>query len=308
MTHDQIKEWDTSYRASRYLRKASPEQLDARFKAIAGNLWSTDKDGYVTPCRSQENRLQLLRLLFDVLAEQTGRVGGHIDFNERRFRDEATAAYTPPKLVPPFDGPPTCFAKFGKKEHIRRSFEEGSLKITVASGFNDPSLNQAQRDDELMHWTRTPNKELLFKLYGQNNQGEEVEMPVEKLEYFEGLSVENFYVWCCGFGYDARLFHEFKADAVLVIRDKDEFRRRLQKSVAEILPGYEMVEQTVSYYDPYTTDRDKIKPIFTKNFNFLHQNEYRFAWKSDKPPVHESIFPVLGSLQDIAEYYEKEVS
>jgi hypothetical protein len=48
-----------------------------------------------------------------------------------------------------------------------------------------------------------------------------------------------------------------------------------------------------------------LTPIFSKNFRYLHQNEYRFAWLSpDGQPTSTALFPVLGPLSDIAEYYE----
>lgn len=46
------------------------------------------------------------------------------------------------------------------------------------------------------------------------------------------MNVPNFYVWCCGLGYDARLFSDFEADAALVVKDKAAFEERFSRAMA----------------------------------------------------------------------------
>jgi hypothetical protein len=101
---------------------------------------------------------------------------------------------------------------------------------------------------------------------------------VQNKELFRYMMVPDFYVWCCGLGYDARLFHNFGYDAVLIIRNKDAFRARLSAAVASVLPKASMKAGPLRYYDPYTVRREQLVPIFSKHFRYLYQNEYRFAW------------------------------
>lgn len=64
-----------------------------------------------------------------------------------------------------------------------------------------------------------------------------------------------------------------------------------------------MTARPLGYYDPYTTPQ--IVPIFNKNFRYLYQNEYRFAWTV--PEGERSLkefFVELGPLHDIAEFLE----
>ncbi len=70
------------------------------------------------------------------------------------------------------------------------------------------------------------------------------------------------------------------------------------------LPDSPMQDRPLAYYDPYTVRRNQIFPIFTKNIKFLYQNEYRFAWTAPKGTALDPIYPVLGPLTDIAEFYE----
>lgn len=301
-----VQGWIQEYDASRYLRKQTDDVLKRRYEALTSNLWSTDVAGNVMPPRNPQHREAILRLVVHVLCEQRNRAGDPtLVLDEAAIRQAASTAYRRPKLTTSFIGSPSGFAKFGKREHIRRTYEEGVLRVAPASGFNDPSLNSAQRDDELLHWAVTPNQQLMMRVIGLDEHGNEVEVPVEKGELFRGMTVPDFYVWCCGFGYDARLFHEFQADAVIVIRDMDQFQSRFSAAMQTVLPGWTMKDGPLTYYDPYNVRREELTPVFSKNLRYLHQNEYRFAWSS---PLGEKtskpLFPVLGRLSDIAEYYE----
>lgn len=298
--------WIREYSKSLYLRKLPDDALKRRYEDLAGNLWSTDAAGNVVPIRNPQQRQQLVELIVHVLCEQRLRAGDpSLAFNEGEIRRAASAGYQPPKLTKPFVGPTSGFAKFGKQIHTRTAFEEGVLRVAPASGFNDPSLNSAQRDDELQHWDVTPNKQLLMRLYGLDDQ----EISVDKSEMLRGVTVPDFYVWCCGDGYDARLFHEFQRDAVLVIRNIVEFRSRLTTAMQKTLPGWTMKDGPLSYYDPYTTRREELTPIFSKKLWYQYQNEYRFAWSApDGARAAAPLFPILGPLTDIAEYYEIERS
>lgn len=299
-------EWRVEYGQSRYLRQLPDAALQNRLDALIGNLWSTDAAGNVTPPRSSDHRHSLLRLIVHTMLEQMERARMSVrEFSERELRETASASYTPPRLRTPFTGSPSCFAKFGKRAHMRDAFEQGRLRIAPAAAYNDPSLNAAQADRELEHYSVTPNEDLKFRLHGLNAAGEAVEIsPQQEGELFRYMLVRNFYVWCCSLGYDARLFHDFEADAVLVVHDKEAFRARLVAAVQKQLPAAERFERHLLYYDPYTIQREQLMPIFSKNIRYLYQNEYRFAWMMPEGSTLASFFVELGPLDDIAECLE----
>lgn len=164
--------WRHEYEQMRYLREVHDVVLKRRFDDLAANLWSTDAAGNVTPPRSSESRQGILRLLLHTVLEQMERGGEDArDFSEQALRDASAAGYVPPRLKSPFTGSPACYAKFGKRDHIRAAYERGALRIMPASSYDDPSLNSAQADKELEHATVTPNEHLMFKLYGLNAEG-----------------------------------------------------------------------------------------------------------------------------------------
>ncbi|HMM45427.1 MAG TPA: hypothetical protein PKE41_07315, partial [Candidatus Macondimonas sp.] len=263
-------EWREEYERDRYLRHLPDAALRDRLDALSGNLWSTDAAGNVTPPRSPDHRHAVLRLIVHTLFEHTERAGTAIlDFSERELRETASASYRPPRLRTPFTGSPSCFAKFGKRDHIRNAFERGSLRIAPASAYNDPSLNAAQADHELEHYSVTPNEHLMFRLLGLNSQGKEIVMPAQHKELFRYMLVRNFYVWCCSLGYDARLFHDFEADAVLVVRDKTAFQKRLFAAAQKQIQAAKQIHGELNYYDPYTIRREQLTPMFRECLNKL---------------------------------------
>lgn len=214
-------------------------------------------------------------------------------------------SYAPPALRSPFVGGPSGFAKYGKRDHIRASFERGAFRIAAASSYLDPSLNAAQADKELEHAVMTPNEQILMKLYGQDAAGNETEIPHTPLELFRYMQVQNFYVWCCGLSYDARMFSDFKAEALVMIRDMAAFTARLNAAVKAARPHLASQHGPCIYYDPYTVKREQLTPMYSKNLRYLYQNEYRFVWTvppqaTDLPPF----FVELGPMMDIAEFYE----
>ena len=299
------KEWVAEYHRSLYLRELPDAGVLQRLAHIAQNLWSTGADSVVTPPRSAEIRHRLMRAYVHAVAEQVRRDGKDRSILEAEIRRAASEGYTPPELVVPFSGDPRCWVKFGKRVHIRAAFERGAIKVTLASSYNDPSLNPAQRDDELNHLSRTPNKQALFALRGLDQNGREVDFPHTPLEYFEGISSRDFYVWCCSAAYDARVFGDFKDyDSALVIRDQQAFTERLERTMKAKIGGVQMQSGRVEYYDPYDVDPAWLRPIFVKNFQYLYQNEHRFAWEVGTGQNDKDLFIELGPLSDICEVLE----
>lgn len=304
-TVDLQRVWTAKYLCSRYLREKSPTALAQRYDNLIQNLWSTDREGRIAKGRNQTHHKAILQLLFDVNCEKIERDTKLTDvqFDERAMINEAAAQYKPPVLKPPIVDGIEGFAKFGKRNHIRASFERGIFRIAPASSYDDPSLNGAQADKELEHITVTPNESLRFRLHGTDVDGNEIKIEPKPIELFRYMNVPDFYVWCCGNDCDLRMLHDFRADALLLIKDRASFTNRLLEAVEKINPGFVATHGPVSYYDPYEP-RSKLTPIFSKNFKYLYQNEYRFAWRRPSSEVLSPFLVELGPLDDIAQYYE----
>lgn len=67
-----------------------------------------------------------------------------------------------------------------------------------------------------------------------------------------------------------------------------------------------MADSRVRYYDPYDIDPKLLRPIFVKDFRYLYQHEYRFAWEV-KPGKHPEFLDIeISPLADIAELLDIE--
>lgn len=292
------------YKANRYLRNAADNALTKRLEDIGTNLWSTDRDGNVIATRNQEHRSRLLDFYIDTLYEQNLRSPADIQFSEAELRNRVSAGYAAPKLKRPVDFEPSCLTKFSKRQFIYEAFDKGRIRVAPAQSYDDSSLNSAQKDDELRHHVQTPDEQIKFRLHGQDEHGNETEFQVKPLELFRYMEVPNFYVWCCGLGYDARLFKEFEADAALVIKDIDAFIKRFSDAVRDKFPLSVFESRGIEYYDPYNAARSQLTPGFSKHLRYLYQNEYRFVWKLESPVGLMPFFVELGPLHDIATVLE----
>jgi hypothetical protein len=299
--------WTAEYEGTLYLREVYPQVLAERYDSLIQNLWSTDRDGKVQRARdTNAGRQEVLRLLFHVILEQTrrGHPPANATFDEWAMINEATAAYEPPRLKSPIVGAPGGLAKYGKRNHMRAAFERGIFRIAPASSYDDPSLNGAQADKELEHFTVTPNERIPFKLHVVDANGNKVEIDPKPLQLFRYMNVPDFYVWCCGYGCDLRMFHDFQADALLLVKNVEAFTKRMLEAVEKAQPGSFPIHGPVEYYDPYTVHRSKLRPIFSKNLKYSYQNEYRFAWNMQPGTTLAPFRVELGPLNDIAQFYE----
>ena len=297
--------WLAAYNASQYLRHLPDEPLIERRRQIAHNMWTTTRDGLVTGLSNQHYRLLLIRRYFETLYEAARRADDSpVSFDERAIRIEASSSYQPPVLDRPIDFDLPCFTKFGGREHIEAAHSGGHLRIAPASSYDDPSLNSAQADRELEHFSRTPNRQLAFRMHGTDLDGNLLPPVTEGLELFEYMMVPDYFVFCCAMGFDYRLFHDFEAESVLVIHDQLEFARRLNDAVGRHVGIAGQQSQELEYYDPYNVDRSQLRAGISKQFSYLYQNEFRFIWRVEPDDAPLSPFMVeLGSIEDISSVY-----
>ena len=90
--------------------------------------------------------------------------------------------------------------KFGKREY----FESYSFKVSLASSFLDPSLNAAQKDDEMKTIYYPHPDEVQIKTQdGRRLDG------IKKIELIHEAPVD-YYIFCSSLSFDVRLFGDFK--------------------------------------------------------------------------------------------------
>lgn len=295
------------YDATPYLRNAADQALETRHKAICGNLWQPDIGGNAVLRTDPMELRYWVRQLTGVRTEMHRRgLAAEVVFDEATLLPNHALPAPVIKATENLALPRKEFiVRFSKAEYVRDALEQGKFKINPAVIYkHDSSLNAAQADDELSHFAVTANRQLKMELVGflpGEDASQARPMPHKPLEMFHFMNTSNFYVLCMSGRFNARMFVDFKADAALVIKNPDEFSRRLGKAIAVHVPGGIRKEGHVSYYDPYAIQRENLKAGFSKNFAYAYQDEYRMLWwPEDKAAPLSPIFVEAGDLSDIA--------
>jgi hypothetical protein len=302
-----VAQWRAEYSSRRYLREAHNEVVKRRWEILLTNIWMAPGDGVPLPVEDPWRTTLLERLSH--AAEELARRSSVRDLPDtlEALVQAASATYTPVDALKGRPLPSSPYlVRFSKGNHIADALERGRFRIAPAASYSDSSLNAAQKDDELSHFVVTPDKALKIKLYGYTADATPEEkasprsLPVVTKELFEYSNTGNFYVLCLTDRYDARMFHDFDADAAIVITNPRLFLKRIGKAMKRLAPGCSLGHKPVRYYDPYIDQRVDLKPPFSKNFSFAYQKEYRLAWQPRRERHLDPIFVEIGSMKDIA--------
>jgi hypothetical protein len=195
--------------------------------------------------------------------------------------------------------------RFTDARYVEAALQHGNFRIAPASGYDDPSLNAAQRDDELSHAAVRGDRRIAAQIIGylpEEDPSQARPMPVDWGEMFEYMNSANFYVLCLTNQFDARMFSDFDKDAAIIIRDPIAFIDRLRNVTQSRYHELQFRAEPVRYYDPYTVSRPELRPGFSKNFTFAYQSEFRPTWWPRDPTARLSPFFIeIGDLTDIAE-------
>lgn len=215
------------------------------------------------------------------------------------YPNEAPAAKAAKDSHIPESG--TFYVKLGKREHMEALYEKGALRIAPAAYYSDPSLNLAVRDDELSLSLKVPRREVVLERLNKTTGTRTLYRPPSDLTITHTLK-SNYYVYCVGSAFDLRLFGDFGYDACVLITDPREFFVRLNGTMANHLPGWQMLNNDVRYVDPYRPPTEPLTVFFEKHFRFWYQHEHRAVWL---PPPHFAgeFAPLdvqIGSLKDVA--------
>jgi hypothetical protein len=96
---------------------------------------------------------------------------------------------------------------------------------------------------------------------------------------------------------------DFDGDACLIIRDEDEFARRMLKAFYLVNPHWQGTFKNVDHIDP-CAPKSPPDVYFTKHFRYAYQEEKRFVWIPPRPLSISEFPPVtinLGPLSDICD-------
>lgn len=303
------EKWRYEYWRKPYLLLASDEEIIERFSSIFLNLIELDDKGRISINNIKEDDWKLGELLTQII-EETNCRGILNDKSMQEIKNTVQKFYKNGaplgcKIIESsiFDGKDYLF-KYGKLRHLEQMLTFGHIRLCPASEYEKSVHIQAVKDTERMRTYRiSALKEALEGI-------SEIEAFGEKLPIANGTVKANFrsndyYLFCTSTKMSRRMFSDFDADAVLVIKDKSAFISRLKERIIEELAGWDFTERRVEYFDPYRDIPRHRFMEFTKHFSYAYQNEHRIVINSCQPHHHTVLLNpmniTIGSLQDIAE-------
>lgn len=191
--------------------------------------------------------------------------------------------------------------KFGKPEHMRALFENGSLRIQPASFYVQPDHNGAIRDDELaLDISLNLDRDVILQLVS-NPQ----DVPMAPLSQRMDMSWESntdYWLYCVTTALTPRLFVDFDAEACVVIKDLPRFKDAIQSWVSAEIGCCKITNGPVAYIDPVLPPSGMIDVPMSKHFRYSYQREYRFVWLPPEPKSSLEYLDVqIGSLEEYGE-------
>lgn len=291
------------YRRDRFMRHLTDQQIQRRLSDITANLTRVTDQGLIAPLLPGDPLVYWTARFTEVMEEIALRYGPYpAGLAEGRIRPSNLPGSldrrnlgTPRELRKKRQS--TAFlVKYGREKFLRPALERGSLRISPASAYLDPSLNAAVRDDEL-------SAEIDYAVFSLPPVAEVARRasPGARIRATQRMTT-NYYVFCTSRALELRLLSDFDGDSCLVVHDIPLFSRRLQSTISRALPGWSVNNGDVNYYDPLQVMPGQVNLPLSKHFRYAYQREYRFVWLPPESqgrldPLHVE----LGRLDDIAE-------
>lgn len=292
------------YRRNRYLTLLTVAELGRRAEDIVGNIHVLNEKGLVSFERSDPTLFFWLSRLQEVQAEMALRHGpypagwkrGMIEIGRMPSSLRSSGPKAAFRLSPREPLPERFLVKYGERRYMEAALQNGDLRISPASNYDDASLNQAMQDDEL-------SAEVFYDPSIPFNEVPPGTMllPVGRVPYRQELKTD-FYVYCLADELSTRLMLDFERDACLIIRDPEEFLRRISVAVNARLDGWQFQAGNVEYFDPLNVTPAELRLPWSKHFRYAYQKEVRLVWLP--PYAVNNLEPLdvsIGALTDIAE-------
>lgn len=299
--------WRLAYYKQPYLLLEDDQVILDRFSDLFTNSLDISHEGKIGVSPMMEDDARFARLFTEIIEETNTRGILHRD-SMGAGKDQIQAYFEngTPLGVEMFKGiektEENWLLKFSQKEFVDDMYKFGRFRISPASYYAKGSHLRAVKDLEMNRNYRL--KAINDVINGNNSfdfQGQAIDIkngvvPVEFL-------MDDYYLFCSCKEINRRMPTDFEADSVLIIKNKQEFLKRLKDELFISYPDWEFIERDVHYYDPYNdlpTDRNQ---EFYKHLAYAYQKEHRCILRP-KHPIKEKLkafFIEVGSLEDIAE-------
>jgi hypothetical protein len=189
--------------------------------------------------------------------------------------------------------------RYGSREWLQEMLDFGRLRVTAARDYALMEKDLARQDDELVKHSHSPGEYVTITLPdGRQSR------PVGDVKY--SVSGADYFVYCVSNDWDPDLFQDFNADCCVVIKQPEEFARRLEQAAKGQLQGWYFHHNPVRYFDTHEREpKELIDNAMSKEFRFAYQREYRFLFSGMGLSATGFKSLELGALGDIAELHAR---
>jgi hypothetical protein len=298
--------WRHAYLAHPYLVGAPNDRIAERFSDIFLNLNEIGPEGKLRPVPMTET--DEYAQVFTHMLEEYGLRSGGVPSNEiiQSAREPILKYFEHgmPIGVTMFEGykAPTTpiLIKYGKRQFLEPMLQIGDLRLANAGLYNDSSLPNAARDNEITRTFFIPTyKERLEGKTHLDFQGNRIEFDDDDI--ILPLVFNDYYLFSLCEHIHYRMPTDFDADAAIVIRDPILFKQRLISTFLRRFPDWIPMEGKVTYYDPYRDYSKFNVPEMAKHFGYAYQKEVRVAFRPRRR-VSTNLGPLLLSIGSMTDY------
>jgi hypothetical protein len=299
--------WRLAYYKQPYLLLEDDQVILDRFSDLFTNSLDISHEGKIGMSPMMEDDARFARLFTEIIEETDTRRILHRD-SMGAGKDQIQAYFEngTPLGVEMFKGiektEEDWLLKFSQKEFVDDMYRFGRFRISPASYYAKGSHLRYVKDLEMSRNYRL--KAISDVINGNNSfnfQGKAIDIKngVVPVEFI----MDDYYLFCSCKEINRRMPTDFEADSVLIIKNKQEFLKRLKDELFISYPDWEFIERDVHYYDPYNdlpTDRNQ---EFYKHLAYAYQKEHRCILRPKRPTKEKlkAFFTEVGSLEDIAE-------
>ncbi len=292
--------WYLRYYREPYMSTFTGDQFNSRWVDIQDNLTQLSPELKISPADPRKEPIWIERFT-DLIAESQFR-GGIPSTLGKGILLEQFASNTSSKIEHIDFGmwDKNYIFKFGQKKYNLQALQEGKIRFVRSGRYSATDMNKAQKDDE-NQFTFSVMPAFLKDLDGMSGLTAFDKSGQKNGIQLQFSSRDEYLVWCASSSYDPRLPYAFKADSVLVIKDRQRFERDVKNALLSFNKDFYVRTSQVKYLDPYIDLSLNLDIPFTKHFRFSYQDEYRIVAEGINPP--EELFVNITDLHSYAEIY-----
>jgi hypothetical protein len=290
----------------RYLEFQSEIELKEYLEGIIENLFEYNEYGIPNKISNDKDGGLVWNAFFSVIEEYNKRGIAPPDYlidtnnNPLPFTKYSAHLKQAIDLKKDIPGKPLAY-RFSKKQYLNRFLNEGILRITPASMYNDEALLESVKDNELTSTVLRHPSQVEITHFDKKTGKPFLVNPIGNVKIQSSFPT-NYYVLCLSIKYDPRMFDAFDADACLLIYDPNRFTQLLNETMPKIKPllgcTYPWKVSYIDHKNPYKA----AQPVLSKDIKYHFQSEVRYIWLPIPFNVLSNIDPFEIKLNNINDF------